>query len=72
MTYIIADTQAAGKLWAKTDLLEEPYKVFSTDAQLRGHAFYFPDDVYILTRNPQLLDCLLPALLGCRVFNGIK
>ena len=72
MTYIIADTQAAGKLWAKADLQEEPYEVISRLEQIRGRGFLMKDTIYITTSNTLLLDCLLPALLGCRVFNGIK
>ena len=68
MTYVVADTQREGKEWAKAYLSPgEKCRVFSTPNQIRGHAIWREDCVYIITSDTMMAQVLTPALCGCRV-----
>ena len=69
MTYIISNTQALGKQWAKKYLTpDEKYKILSTSDQIRGKIFVHEDDIYINTQNTEIIMVLLPACCGCRFY----
>lgn len=69
MTYIIANSYASGRSWAKGYLSsEEPRKILHTGNQIRGHAFTHSDCLYLITNENTIIKTLMPALCGCSVF----
>ncbi len=70
MTYITANTQREGKIWAEGYLSPgEKFRVLSTGNQIRGHAFRKGDDLYLLRKDPEFMQVLYPALCGCAVYD---
>ena len=70
MTYITANTQREGKIWAQSYLnAGEKFRVLSTGNQIRGHAFKAGDVLYLVRKDPDFMYELYPALCGCAIFN---
>lgn len=72
MTYVIAKTQYLGKKWASTHLDKtEKFVVLSTSNQIRGRRLFLHTDcLYLLGGLKQeVIDALMPALTGCKVFS---
>ena len=70
MTYITANTQREGKIWAEGYLPPtEKVCVLSTGNQIRGHGFGKGDDLYLVRKDPEFMAILYPALIGCAVYN---
>ena len=68
MTYVVANTQAQGKGWAKIYLdQDERFEVLSTVRQVCGLTIHREDCVYITCTKEDLLKYLMPCLTGCRV-----
>ena len=70
MTYITANTQREGKIWAQGYLPPTAkFKVLSTGNQIRGHAFQGGDVLYLWRKDPEFMKVLYPALVGCAVYD---
>ena len=70
MTYITANTQREGKIWAQGYLPPTAkFKVLSTGNQIRGHAFMQGDELMLVRKDPEFMRVLYPALCGCAVYD---
>jgi len=70
MTYITANTQREGKIWAQGYLSPgQKVCVLSTVDQIRGRALMTNDDLYLIRKDPEFMAVLYPALCGCSVYD---